>query len=144
MIVEAFCFTMANLQMTRRKNQTEETLLLPKKPQENSGTPKLPIGKVFSLEVVEGKNPGEAYPIEKWTVILGRDASVSDFVVDDPGASRSHACLELNGDDFYVEDLESTNGLSVNDKPATRHLLKNGDRITIGRTVLQFVVESKN
>lgn len=129
--------------MTRRKNQTDETLLLPKGQDGKSATPKLPAGKKFSLVVVEGQNPGDEFPIEKWTVILGRDASVSDYVVNDPGASRSHACLELQGEVFVVEDLESTNGLSVNDKPTARQNLKNGDRITIGRTVLQFVVESE-
>src|SRR5262249_12466564 len=82
------------------------------------------------------------FKIQKWTIIIGRDASVSDLVLDDPGASRSHACLEFEDKTFVVEDLESTNGLLVNQKPETRLPLKHGDKITIGRTTMQFLVES--
>lgn len=121
------------------RGRPEETLVLGKS---KDGEPRLPRDKQFSLVVLEGKNTGEEYKIAKWTVIIGRDASVSDFVLDDPGASRSHACLEFEGTSFVIEDLESTNGLSVNDKPVARASLKHGDKITIGKTVLQFLVES--
>ena len=105
--------------------------------------PKLPTDQCFSLIVLEGKNEGEEFAIDRWTIIIGRDASVSDFVIEDPGASRSHACLEFDQQGFVIEDLESTNGISVNDKPTTRSELKHGDRISIGKTVMQFIVENK-
>jgi pSer/pThr/pTyr-binding forkhead associated (FHA) protein len=122
-----------------KKPPTEETLVM-----EKAGAttePRIPSHQNYSLVVLEGKNQGEEFKIDKWTIIIGRDASVSDFVVDDPGASRSHACLEFETDGFCIEDLESTNGTLVNEKLATRVSLKHGDKITIGKTTLQFVVE---
>jgi pSer/pThr/pTyr-binding forkhead associated (FHA) protein len=37
-----------------------------------------------------------------------------------------------------VVDLGSTNGTLVNDSPVSERALEEGDRITIGRTVLEF------
>jgi pSer/pThr/pTyr-binding forkhead associated (FHA) protein len=37
-----------------------------------------------------------------------------------------------------VVDLGSTNGTLVNDQPVAEATLEEGDRITIGRTVLEF------
>ena len=123
------------------KNQSADTTLVIGD-KSNKDEPQLPKGRKYSLVVLEGKNQGRDYQIKKWTIIIGRDASVSDFVIDDPGASRSHACLEFANDVFSIEDLESTNGLSVNGKPQTNAVLKHGDQITIGKTVLQYLEES--
>src|SRR5262245_22974498 len=112
------------------ENSADETIRL--RGSSPGKEPKLPSDRVFSLIVLEGKNSGVEYTIQKWTVIIGRDASVSDFVIDDPGASRSHACLEYHSGSFVIEDLESTNGVFVNDKPTSRHELTNGDKIAIG------------
>ena len=121
------------------KKEVDDTLVIHEGSRDTE--PALPTDRYFSLVVLEGKNQGTEFPINKWTVIIGRDASVSDFVLDDPGASRSHACLEFEKSGFIIEDLESTNGLSVNDRPTRRTSLKHGDRISIGKSVLQFLVE---
>jgi len=118
----------------------DDTLVLDGK--NKSSEPKLPGNIKYSLVVIAGKSIGKEFSIGHWTVIIGRDASVSDFVIDDPGASRSHACLEYEGKTFVIEDLESTNGLLLNEKPANRAELNHGDKIAIGKTVLQFIVET--
>ena len=41
-------------------------------------------------------------------------ASRCDFVLEDPNVSRRHFELQLRGADWYVVDLESTNGVAVN------------------------------
>ena len=56
----------------------------------------------------------------------------------DPGASRQHAEIRRDGAQFVVADLGSTNGTLVNDREIREHVLQDGDRITIGRTTLQF------
>jgi hypothetical protein len=69
--------------------------------------------------------------------VIGR-LSGSEVEIADAGASRRHAEIRRNGDDYVVVDLGSTNGTLVNDSPVSEHTLQDGDRITIGRTVLEF------
>jgi pSer/pThr/pTyr-binding forkhead associated (FHA) protein len=61
-----------------------------------------------------------------------------DVVVDDAGASRQHAELRRTDDGFVLTDLGSTNGTLVNGSPIREHLLEDGDRITIGESILEF------
>jgi hypothetical protein len=79
---------------------------------------------------------GREWPLEDRTVI-GRLAG-SEIEVDDPGASRRHAEIRRQGQEYVVVDLGSTNGTLVNDSPISEATLEDGDRITIGRTVLEF------
>ena len=61
-----------------------------------------------------------------------------DVVLSDPGASREHAEIRRVGGAFVVADLGSTNATLVNGHPMAEHALADGDRITIGSTVLEF------
>ena len=79
---------------------------------------------------------------DEWTLdgeraVIGR-LSGSEVEIQDPGASRQHAEIRRDGEDFVVVDLGSTNGTLLNDSPVSESTLEDGDRITIGRTVLQF------
>jgi hypothetical protein len=79
---------------------------------------------------------GEEWPITDRAVI-GR-LSGSEVEIQDPGASRRHAEIRRDGDEYLVVDLGSTNGTLLNDAPVSEATLEDGDRITIGRTVLEF------
>jgi pSer/pThr/pTyr-binding forkhead associated (FHA) protein len=70
-------------------------------------------------------------------VTLGR-LPESDVVVADPGASRQHARITNANGEFVLTDLGSTNGTLVNDEAVHDRVLDDGDRITIGDTVLEF------
>jgi pSer/pThr/pTyr-binding forkhead associated (FHA) protein len=59
-------------------------------------------------------------------------------VLNDPGASRQHARIEVRGDTYVIVDLGSTNGTLVNGEQAAERALDGGDRITIGTSVLEF------
>jgi pSer/pThr/pTyr-binding forkhead associated (FHA) protein len=61
-----------------------------------------------------------------------------DVVIPDPGASRHHAEIRRTEEGFVLSDLGSTNGTMVNEATVSERLLEEGDRITIGRTVLEF------
>ncbi len=69
--------------------------------------------------------------------VLGRVAG-SDLVVEDGKASRRHAKLHVEGGVVEIEDLQSSNGTLLNDKPVTRRVLRDGDRVQIGTTVIVF------
>lgn len=47
------------------------------------------------------------------SLIVGR-ASICDICIEDAKMSRQHFCLEREGDQIYIMDLQSTNGTSVN------------------------------
>jgi predicted component of type VI protein secretion system len=79
---------------------------------------------------------GQQVPVRDGLVI-GR-VSGCDVVVDDTKASRRHARLCVDGGVVEIEDLGSSNGTLLNGKPVQRRMLRNGDEVTIGNTVLVY------
>lgn len=72
-----------------------------------------------------------------WTFGRGKKSTVQ---LDDPNASRVHAQLAIYTDNScHFVDLKSRNGTLINDEVSiTPKLLKHGDRISIGNTVMVF------
>src|SRR5262245_49665249 len=83
---------------------------------------------------------GKTFVIDKPRAVIGR-SSRCDFVVDDPNVSRRHAELQLRDGTWYVVDLESTNGVSVNGRTVGTSRLSPGDEIALGTARLQFNVD---
>ncbi|MBE3557919.1 MAG: DUF3662 and FHA domain-containing protein [Ktedonobacteraceae bacterium] len=75
----------------------------------------------------------QVYRIEKSLVNIGRQLS-NDIIVEDKRVSRYHAQIKYQPDgQFVIFDLGSTNGITINNTPHMRqHVLRNGDRFTIG------------
>jgi hypothetical protein len=82
---------------------------------------------------------GERIPLTKRVTSLGRSRE-RDVVVPDPNVSREHCEIRHVGYDYFLIDLNSTNGVSVKGHPVTRHALANGDVITMGATDLRVEV----
>jgi hypothetical protein len=81
---------------------------------------------------------GKTYALTQRNIILGRDNSC-DIVINDANASRQHARISQDAlGTWKLVDLDSTNGTTLNDRAVTQALLRDGDRITIGVTVLEF------
>ena len=59
-------------------------------------------------------------------------------MIDNPAVSSHHACVHRDGDQFIVEDLQSTNGTFVNEKRVTRHTLRDGDVVLVGKHQIVF------
>jgi hypothetical protein len=93
-----------------------------------------PLGELVLLK--DGR-PVQTYPLSKPVVTVGR-LSDCDVVLSDPGASRRHAEIRREDGSYVIIDLGSTNGTMVNEATVDERLLQEGDRITIGRTVLEF------
>ena len=85
--------------------------------------------------ILQGSN--EEWTLEGERAVIGRIAG-SEIEIQDPGASRRHAEIRRDGEDYLVVDLGSTNGTLLNDAPVSESTLEDGDRITIGRTILEF------
>ena len=70
-------------------------------------------------------------------LVLGR-VSACDVVVNDKKASRRHARLISEAGVVEIEDLGSSNGTLLNGNPVDRRMLRDGDRIEIGKTVVVY------
>jgi serine phosphatase RsbU (regulator of sigma subunit)/pSer/pThr/pTyr-binding forkhead associated (FHA) protein len=90
------------------------------------------------LKIVQGEGRGRLFRLDQQVTVLGRDASC-EIVLADPGVSKRHARIVRQGDGYFIEDLQSTNGTKVGDDVVAeaRHL-EDGDLITIGDTQLVF------
>ena len=90
------------------------------------------------IVIVRNGEEVASFSLEQKVCSLGRDPA-SDIPLSDPSVSRSHARLTRVFQDYYLEDLESTNGTLLNDRVVTKHLLRDGDRVRIGNFHLRFV-----
>jgi pSer/pThr/pTyr-binding forkhead associated (FHA) protein len=88
-------------------------------------------------EVVTLTANGRSHPVNTRRVVLGR-ARECDIRIVDGNVSRRHAELVQEGATYWLVDLESTNGTSLNGAPVQRAKLSDGDRITIGSTDVVF------
>jgi len=70
-------------------------------------------------------------------LVFGR-TSGCDVVVDDTKASRRHARLVVESGVVEIEDLDSSNGTLLNGKPIQRRMLRDGDEVRIGKTVIKY------
>jgi phosphoserine phosphatase RsbU/P len=80
----------------------------------------------------------EHFQISRLRVTIGRSAR-NDLCIPDPFASRVHAEVRSEGDEYFLQDLGSANGTlyngSVVETPIT---LSRGGRIQIGETEIVF------
>ncbi len=79
-------------------------------------------------------------PLSKDRTTIGR-RSHNDVVIDNLAVSGEHAVMFKAGDEYYIEDLGSTNGTTVNGQPVKKHLMQGGDFVEIGKYRLKFVAE---
>jgi pSer/pThr/pTyr-binding forkhead associated (FHA) protein len=80
---------------------------------------------------------GRRYQLTRPVTVIGRGAE-ADVVVDDPGVSRRHAEIRMDGGSAVVRDLGSTNGTFVDGERAGALRLADGSTVTIGRTRIVF------
>ena len=91
----------------------------------------------FQLVIAEGKESGREFVFDQSSVVIGRTAEC-DVILYEAGVSRKHARIFIEGEDFVVEDLGSSNGTKVNTNLVQRQPLRSGDSISLGPVVFTF------
>jgi pSer/pThr/pTyr-binding forkhead associated (FHA) protein len=95
----------------------------------------------LKLKIVEpAAHKGQAFELSAAAddVKIGRSPTNTIALPDDSYVSQLHARIFRRDGGVYLEDLGSTNGTFLNRKPVNGPIaLKRGDRIQIGRTVLE-------
>ncbi|MFN2237769.1 MAG: adenylate/guanylate cyclase domain-containing protein [Thermoanaerobaculia bacterium] len=71
------------------------------------------------------------YDLRESPVSVGRIEG-NEIVLNHPSVSRRHARFELRGEEWWIVDLNSTNGVKINGSSAPEAGLKSGDRLLIG------------
>jgi pSer/pThr/pTyr-binding forkhead associated (FHA) protein len=95
-------------------------------------------GSPTHLIVIEGDNTGARAELSDAPLLIGRGSDAA-IKLDDDYVSTRHARVAASGDEWFVEDLGSTNGTYVGSvritQPTTIGL---GIQVRIGKTILEL------
>ncbi len=72
------------------------------------------------------------------TISIGRRSS-NDVCIPDLSVSGNHALITQEGDEFWLEDLNSTNGTYINGQVVQRQAIHDNDEIIIGKIRITFL-----
>jgi pSer/pThr/pTyr-binding forkhead associated (FHA) protein len=95
-------------------------------------------GAPTHVAIVEGANAGEKIPLHDAPLLIGRGSDAA-IRLDDDYVSTRHARIAASGDQWFVEDLGSTNGTYLGSQrisQATTVTL--GSQVRIGKTTLEL------
>jgi pSer/pThr/pTyr-binding forkhead associated (FHA) protein len=99
---------------------------------------KAPRGVPTKLQVVSGPNAGQSVPLGDKPILLGRgtDAAIR---LDDDYVSTRHARFATNGEQWFVEDLGSTNGTYLGSQRITSPVpIGIGIAVRLGKTIVEL------
>ncbi|MDH3402545.1 MAG: FHA domain-containing protein [Acidobacteriota bacterium] len=87
--------------------------------------------------ILAGAEPGaERFPLTASKTTVGRESA--DIVIPDSAMSSRHFEIEVRGGEYFVRDLESSNGTFLNGNRIRAAQLASGDTIRAGRSALTF------
>jgi len=124
----------ARIEQTPRAERREQ-----KRAARNRPKPaKRPRGAPTHVAIVEGANAGENISLDGAPLLIGRGSDAA-IRLDDDYVSTRHARIAASGDQWFIEDLGSTNGTYLGSQrltqPATLQL---GSQVRIGKTTLEL------
>lgn len=108
----------------------------PKQPKQKA--PPKRRGAPTHVAVVQGPNTGITAALAEAPILIGRgnDAAIR---LDDDYVSTRHARIAASGDQWFVEDLGSTNGTYLGNQRLTQPTtIMLGSQVRIGKTVLEL------
>jgi diguanylate cyclase (GGDEF)-like protein len=93
------------------------------------------------LIVVSGMMLGLQIELRDQPVTIGR-ASECALSLQHPSVSRHHCEISRDGNQYFLEDLGSTNRTYLNGKAIRREELHDGDQISVGNNAIKFFTGS--
>ena len=111
----------------------------PKQAERKPGKARKPRrGAPTHLLVVEGENPGTRAELADAPLLIGRGSDAA-IKLDDDYVSTRHARIAASGDEWFVEDLGSTNGTYVGPVRITQPTtIGPGVQVRVGKTILEL------
>ncbi len=92
---------------------------------------------LITLRVLDGADRGRVFEGLATPVTIGREEGNS-VQLNDERVSRFHLKIQEDQDKLVLTDLESTNGTKVNGEDIQLRILRVGDMVAVGRSVLLF------
>jgi pSer/pThr/pTyr-binding forkhead associated (FHA) protein len=89
------------------------------------------------LTVLSSNFAGVEYELTETTMVLGRTDD-NDIVINHRSISRNHAKIVREDGRFTIVDLQSSNGVRVNNEEYDKAELRRGDLIDLGHVRLRF------
>src|SRR4029079_17071947 len=90
-----------------------------------------------TLRVLDGADRGRVYEKLPTPITIGREEG-NGVQLNDERISRFHMKIQEDQGKLVLTDLESTNGTRVNGEDVQLRILRYGDVISVGRSVLLF------
>jgi pSer/pThr/pTyr-binding forkhead associated (FHA) protein len=92
--------------------------------------------------LIDRDHPDRRLDVAKPALVIGRSQE-SDLVVDHNTVSRQHATIKLEGEQFYLYDMGSTNGTFVGEQQIREPVaLEDGMMIRFGEKAFIFKIIS--
>ncbi len=88
--------------------------------------------RVASLDILLDRVPKARLGLTSARLLIGRHPW-NDVQLDDESVSRHHAMLVREAGHWTIVDLNSTNGIRVNDREVRQQRLRHGDVVQVGR-----------
>lgn len=100
--------------------------------------------KTAWLLMRKGPLAGKQFIMFKDTTVLGSSPKADIYLFKDDAIEPRHALITNRGGRFEIEDCNTPDGTYVNGIPVTRTILRDGDKIVLGKTVLEFSVKESS
>lgn len=84
---------------------------------------------------------GVVFELKQPSVTIGRGEGDNTYQLAHPSVSTRHAEFRLEGGDYRLIDLGSTNGTRVNDERISETVLRNQDIVMLGNMLLTYESE---
>src|SRR5688500_14757800 len=91
----------------------------------------------ITIRVLDGADRGRVFQNLVPPVTIGREEG-NTIQLNDERVSRYHVKIQEDNNRLVLTDLDSTNGTKVNGEDIQLRILKFGDMIALGRSVLLF------
>ena len=91
----------------------------------------------ITLRVLDGTDRGRVFEQMSPPITIGREEG-NNIQLNDERISRFHVKIQEDHGKVVLTDLESTNGTKVNGEAIQLRILRFGDMISIGRSILLF------
>jgi type II secretory pathway predicted ATPase ExeA len=150
-LVNTLCDTAMIMAYTsKRKRVTRESIddalaelawSEPAAPRDTSDLDELGAESAGRLTISQNGEVCGQYTLNMQSYIIGRSEDCS-IVVNSAYLSRHHALLAHDSGGWVISDLNSTNGITVNDRLVRVGRLKHGDLVGIGNCLMRFTLDA--
>jgi diguanylate cyclase (GGDEF)-like protein len=95
---------------------------------------------MIEIFIAKGPEQGRVFVVNGEIARIGR-GSANQVYLNEPSVSRKHAMIQRDGDDYYIEDLQSRNGTWINGsviESGVRVQVQEGHPIAIGNVLVSL------